>query len=159
MHTGRALDRAESLIADAERRGANVRRLGRIHDRAAFAQGHFMQPIVVTDIADDAPLMAEEQFCPAVPIATYRDPDEAIARANATIYGFGGSIWSKDVDKATALARRLQVGAAFVNTHGTESVNRKAPYGGVKQSGIGRRAGIEGIREYMQIQTLTTFED
>ena len=159
MHTGRALDRAESLIADAERRGAKVRRLGRIHDRAAFAQGHFMQPTIVTDIAEDAPLMAEEQFCPAVPIATYRDPDEAIARANATIYGFGGSIWSRDVEKATALARRLQVGAAFVNTHGTESVNRKAPYGGVKQSGIGRRAGIEGIREYMQIQTLTTFED
>ena len=86
------------------------------------------------------------------------DVDDAIARANATMYGFGGSIWSKNIARGSDLARRLQAGSVFVNTHGTESVNRKAPYGGVKQSGIGRRAGIEGIREYMQYQTLTTFE-
>ena len=73
-------------------------------------------------------------------------------------HGFGGSIWSRDIRRASDLARRLHAGTVFVNTHGTESVNRKLPYGGIKQSGIGRRAGIEGIREYMQIQTLTTFE-
>ena len=117
-----------------------------------------MQPTVVSNIAEDAPLMVEEQFCPAVPVATYRDVDDAIARANSTMYGFGGSIWSRNVPRAVDLARRLQAGTVFVNTHGTESVNRKAPYGGIKQSGIGRRAGIEGVREYMQVQTLTTFE-
>jgi acyl-CoA reductase-like NAD-dependent aldehyde dehydrogenase len=158
MHTARALDRAQSLVADAARRGANVQVLGQIPDQEAFRRGHFMQPTVVSDIAEDAPLMAEEQFCPAVPVASYRDVDDAIARANSTIYGFGGSIWSRDIDRASGLARRLHAGAVFVNTHGTESVNRKLPYGGIKQSGIGRRAGIEGIREYMQVQTLTTFE-
>jgi acyl-CoA reductase-like NAD-dependent aldehyde dehydrogenase len=117
-----------------------------------------MQPTVVSDIAENAPLMAEEQFCPAVPVATYRDVDDAIARANTTIYGFGGSIWSRDIAHASDLARQLHAGTVFVNTHGTESVNRKLPYGGIKQSGIGRRAGIEGMREYMQVQTLTTFE-
>ena len=158
MHTARALDRAQSLVADAARRGAKVQVLGQIPDKAAFGQGHFMLPTVVSDIAEDAPLMVEEQFCPAVPVATYRDVDDAIARANATVYGFGGSIWSRNIARATELARRLNAGTVFVNTHGTESVNRKLPYGGVKQSGIGRRAGIEGMREYMQIQTLTTFE-
>ena len=132
--------------------------LGQVPDKATFAHGHFMQPTVVSDIVDDAPLMAEEQFCPAVPVATYRDVDEAISRANATVYGFGGSIWSRDIARASDLARRLNAGTVFVNTHGTESVNRKLPYGGVKQSGIGRRAGMEGMREYLQIQTLTTFE-
>jgi acyl-CoA reductase-like NAD-dependent aldehyde dehydrogenase len=158
MHTARALDRARSLVADAARRGANVEILGQVPDKAGFGRGHFMQPTVVSDIAEDAPLMAEEQFCPAVPVATYRDVDDAIARANATIYGFGGSIWSRDIARATDLARQLHAGTVFVNTHGTESVNRKLPYGGIKQSGIGRRAGIEGMREYMQVQTLTTFE-
>jgi len=158
MHTARALDRAQTIIADAAGRSAKVQVLGQVPDKAAFGRGHFMQPTVVSDIAEDAPLMVEEQFCPAVPVATYRDVDDAIARANATVYGFGGSIWSRDIARATDLARHLRAGTVFVNTHGTESVNRRLPYGGIKQSGIGRRAGIEGIREYMQVQTLTTFE-
>jgi acyl-CoA reductase-like NAD-dependent aldehyde dehydrogenase len=103
--------------------------------------------------------MAEEQFCPVIPVATYTNIDDAIKRANATTYGLGGSVWSRDVEKAMGLARRIEAGTVFVNTHGTQSVNRKAPYGGIKQSGIGRRAGIEGIREYLQIQELTTYED
>ena len=159
MHTARALERARGLVADAEKRGAAVRRLGQIPDRTLFERGHFMEPIVVSGIAEEAPLMAEEQFCPAVPVAAYREVEEALMRANRTIYGFGGSVWSRDVKKAADLARRLQAGTVFVNTHGTESVNRRAPYGGVKQSGIGRRAGMDGIREYMQIHTLTTVEE
>lgn len=158
MHTARALDRAQTIVADAVRRSAKVQVLGQVPDKAAFRRGHFMQPTVVSGIADDAPLMAEEQFCPAVPVATYRDVDDAIARANATIYGFGGSVWSRNIGRASDLARHLHAGTVFVNAHGTESVNRKLPYGGIKQSGIGRRAGIEGIREYLQVQTLTTFE-
>jgi acyl-CoA reductase-like NAD-dependent aldehyde dehydrogenase len=158
MHTARALDRAQSIVADAAGRNAKVQVLGQVADKTTFGRGHFMRPTVVSDIAEDAPLMAEEQFCPAVPVATYRDVDDAIARANATIYGFGGSVWSRDIERATDLARQLHAGTVFVNTHGTESVNRKLPYGGIKQSGIGRRAGIEGVREYMQVQTLTTFE-
>jgi acyl-CoA reductase-like NAD-dependent aldehyde dehydrogenase len=158
MHTARALDRAQAIVADALSRGAKAQILGQVPDKAIFGRGHFMQPTVVSDIAEETPLMAEEQFCPAVPVATYRDVDDAIARANRTIYGFGGSIWSRDVERASDLARHLHAGTVFVNTHGTESVNRKLPYGGIKQSGIGRRAGIEGVREYMQVQTLTTFE-
>ncbi len=158
MHTARALDRARSLVADAEKRGAKVQILGQVPDKAAFGRGHFMRPTVVSELPEDVALMAEEQFCPAVPVATYRDVDDAIARANATIYGFGGSVWSRDIQRASGLARQLHAGTVFVNTHGTESVNRKLPYGGIKQSGIGRRAGIEGMREYLQIQTLTTFE-
>lgn len=158
MHTAGALERASGLVADAKRRNATVIELGKIKDEALFERGHFMRPTVVTDIDDDAPLMAQEQFCPVIPIATYGDVDDAVARANATMYGLGGSVWSKDIQRATSLARRIQAGTVFVNTHGTESINRKAPYGGVKQSGIGRRSGIEGVREYMQIQTLTTYE-
>src|SRR5579859_1061 len=159
LHSQQAHRRALGLVADAQRAGATVRPLGRVHDQATFEGGYFMRPTVVTEIADDALLMTEEQFCPAVPIARYDDVEEAISRANASIFGLGGSAWGSDVDKALGVARRLEAGTVFVNTHGTRSVNRRAPYGGLKQSGIGRRAGIEGLREYMQSQTLTTFLD
>jgi acyl-CoA reductase-like NAD-dependent aldehyde dehydrogenase len=158
LHAKQAYQRALGLVADAEKRGATVRRLGKVQDETIFAAGYFMRPTLVTEIGDDAPLVTEEQFCPALPVMKYRDVEDALARANSSIYGLGGSVWSKNIDKAAALASRIQAGTVFVNTHGTRSVNHHAPYGGMKQSGIGRRSGMEGMREYMQTQTLTTFE-
>ena len=159
MHLEKGLIRARGLLDDAEKRGANLLRVGRIDDMETFEEGWFMQPTIVTDIDDEAPLMTEEQFCPALPIATYRDIDDAVARANDTVYGLGGSVWGKDVDRAVSVARRIESGTVWINTHGTESVNRRAPYGGIKQSGIGRRAGIEGMREYLQYKTIRTYEN
>ena len=158
LHTEQSQRRAFGLVADAQHRGAKIRKVGRVHDESTFEEGHFMRPTIVTDIGDDAALMTEEQFCPAIPIARYDDLDDAIARANASIFGLGGSVWGADIDRAVVVARKIQAGTVFVNTHGTRNVNRRAPYGGLKQSGVGRRAGIEGLREYMQSQTLTTFE-
>ena len=159
LHTEKALIRANGLVDDAARRGATVMRLGRIDNTETFKNGYFMQPTIVTDLEDSAPLMAEEQFCPAIPITTYSDLDEALRRANATIHGLGGSVWGRDVERALAVGRKIESGTVWINTHGTEWINRRAPYGGIKQSGIGRRAGREGIEEYMQIQTLTALEN
>ncbi|MCO5063529.1 MAG: aldehyde dehydrogenase family protein [Rhizobiaceae bacterium] len=158
LHTRHALERAKGLVEDSRNRGGAVHELGVVDDESSFAEGHFMRPTVVTGLDDSAPLVAEEQFSPIVPVIPYKDVEEALSRANSTIFGLGGSIWSRDIDKAARLARRIEAGTVFVNTHGTQSVNRRAPYGGIKQSGMGRRSGIEGIREYMQIQTLTTYE-
>lgn len=158
LHTAAARRRATALVEDAERRGGEVHRLGRVHEDALFHEGHFVQPTLVTEIGDDAPLVAEEQFCPVLPVLRYGDVEEAVHRANSTIFGLGGSVWGRDVARSASVAVRLQAGTVFVNTHGTNSVNRRAPYGGVKQSGSGRRAGIEGVREYLQSQTLTTYE-
>ena len=158
LHTQKAQVRAKGLVEDAARRGAKVTELGRIDNEATFAGGYFMRPVVVTDIPEDAPLMTEEQFCPAVPVATYDDLDDAIARANRSVYGLSGSVWSGDVDRALGVARKLEAGQVWINSHGVHAINHLAPYGGVKQSGIGRKSGIEGIREYMQSQTITTHE-
>lgn len=158
LHTEKGLIRANGLVDDAARRGATVMRLGKIDNTETFKSGYFMQPTVVSDVPDDALLMAEEQFCPAIPITAYSDVDEALRRANATIHGLGGSVWGRDTERAFAVARRIESGTVWVNTHGTEWINRRAPYGGIKQSGLGRRAGREGIEEYMQIQTLTALE-
>jgi len=158
LHTAPARERALALIGEAKQQGAAVRCLGTVLDEANFAVGYFVRPTVVTEVGDDARLVSEEQFCPVIPVVKYRELEDALARANATIYGLGGSVWSKDSAKAMAIAQRIQAGTVFVNTHGTQSVNRNAPYGGLKQSGLGRRSGIDGLREYAQLQTLTTFE-
>lgn len=158
LHTRKAQLRGQGLLDDAVRRGANVTSLGRIDSEAAFSGGYFMRPVVVTDIPEDAPLMAEEQFCPALPVATYNDLDDAIRRANQSIYGLGGSVWSRDVERAVGVAGKIEAGQVWINAHGVHAINHLAPYGGVKQSGIGRKSGIEGIREYTQSQTITTRE-
>jgi acyl-CoA reductase-like NAD-dependent aldehyde dehydrogenase len=158
LHTRKAQLRAEGLLEDAVRRGANVTNLGRVDNDATFSGGYFMRPVAVTDIPEDAPLMTEEQFCPAIPVATYDDLDDVIARANQSIYGLGGSVWSRDVERAVGIAGKIEAGQVWINAHGVHAINHLAPYGGVKQSGIGRKSGIEGIREYMQSQTITTNE-
>ncbi len=159
MHTRKGRDDALALLEDCERRGAKVDRLGGIHNKATFERGHFVRPAVVTDIEDGAPLMTEEQFCPAIPIATYRNIDDVVSRANDTYFGLCASVWSRNVDRALAVARQMEAGTVFVNSHGVTSLNRRAPYGGMKQSGIGRKASIEGVLEYLQMQTITTHEE
>jgi acyl-CoA reductase-like NAD-dependent aldehyde dehydrogenase len=93
-----------------------------------------------------------------IPISVYDDLEDVLTRANDTIYGLGGSVWGADIERAAAVAARLEAGTVFVNTHGTGWINRREPYGGIKQSGIGRRAGREGLDEWVQTRTLTTFE-
>jgi acyl-CoA reductase-like NAD-dependent aldehyde dehydrogenase len=79
-----------------------------------------MRPtVVVTDIDDNAPLMAEEQFCPAIPVATYETSvDEAIERTNASDFGLSGSVWGRDYQRAVAIARNIEAGQVWGNTHG-----------------------------------------
>jgi acyl-CoA reductase-like NAD-dependent aldehyde dehydrogenase len=156
MHTRKGRDDALALIEDCEKRGAKVHRLGGIHNKATFDRGYFVRPTVITEVDDAAPLMTEEQFCPTIPIATYQGLEDVIARANDTYFGLCASVWGSNVERALDVARQMEAGTVFVNSHGVTSVNRRAPYGGIKQSGIGRKASLEGILEYLQMQTITT---
>src|SRR5690625_4265048 len=118
----------------------------------------FQLPTVVTDVSDSSPLVSDEQFCPVIPILAYDDLDEAVARANDTVFGLSGSVWGDDIEQAVMLAGRIEAGQIWVNAHGPAALNHQAPYGGVKQSGIGRKSGMEGILEFGQSQTVTTRE-
>lgn len=155
LHTATALARAGAILQEATERGGAAMTLGRIDDAAAADGGHFMRPSLVIGPPDDSRLVVEEQFSPLLPILPYDDADEAVARANRSTYGLGGSVWGADGERALALAGRLEAGTVFVNTHGTGAVNRRAPYGGMKHSGIGRKAGVRGILEYAEMQTIT----
>jgi acyl-CoA reductase-like NAD-dependent aldehyde dehydrogenase len=124
-----------------------VHRLGTTRD---LGDGYFVEPALVTGLADDAPLVAQEQFGPVVPLLVYDDEDEVVARANAGELGLGASVWSADEDRAFAVGARLEAGFVFVNTHGRTGMSLRAPFGGVKGSGYGREYGDEGLREYAQ---------
>lgn len=158
LHSKAGLARASDLVEDARQRGAKAHVLGSVPDEALFDGGYFMRPTIVTGVPDEARLVAEEQFCPALPVLAYDTIDEVIDRSNATYFGLGGSVWSRDVDAAIGVARRVESGQVWINNHGILAINHRAPYGGVKQSGIGRKSGVQGILEYLHSQTITSFE-
>ena len=114
--------------------------------------GYFYQPTIVADQTDGDRIVDEEQFGPVLPVIKYSDVDEAVARANRNSQGLGGSVWSNDIEKAVGIAQRLECGAVWVNEHG--AIQPDAPFGGVKQSGVGVEFGTHGLLEYTSIQTL-----
>lgn len=142
------LERVTELVDDAKRNGARIVAGGqRVGDR-----GYFFAPTIVGDVADGTRLVDEEQFGPALPIIPYTDPDDAVARANATHFGLSGSVWSSDVERATEVARRLECGTAWVNQH--LNVLPHAPFGGAKWSGIGVENGPWGLLGFTELQTV-----
>ena len=96
--------------------------------------------------------MQEEPFGPILPVVSFSDVEDALARANAVSVGLGGSVWSSDVAAAQELASRLECGTAWVNNHAM--IQPDAPFGGVKQSGVGVEFGRYGLVEYTNIQTM-----
>ncbi len=114
--------------------------------------GYFYPVTVVADIDDSARLVVEEPFGPILPVLKFSDVEDALARANDSVNGLGGSVWSADTARAIELASRLECGTAWVNNHAM--LNPAAPFGGVKESGLGVEFGRYGLEEYTNIQTL-----
>lgn len=138
----------KALADDARTQGARFLCGGHVRE----GKGYFFEPTVVADISDGTRLVDEEPFGPILPVIRYSDIDEVIARANRSPQGLGGSIWSNDPVAAAQLALRLECGTVWVNEHG--AIQPNAPFGGVKQSGIGVEFGRYGLEEYCSIQTL-----
>lgn len=125
---------------------------GRVLIGGNAGEGLFFPPTIVADLDASDPLVYEEQFGPALPIIRYSDVDEAIAAANASENGLGGSIWTSDIERGRALAGRMECGSVWINKHG--AIQPNAPFGGVKQSGVGVEFGEEGLAEYTDIQVV-----
>ena len=115
--------------------------------------GAWYPPTVVGGVAPDSPLAREETFGPAAAVLRVPDEAAAIALANASPYGLSSSLWSRDVERAKGLARRIEAGAVFVNT--MTASDPRVPFGGVKRSGWGRELGSFGIREFVNVQAVT----
>ncbi|PRB07681.1 aldehyde dehydrogenase family protein [Microbacterium sp. MYb64] len=134
-------DIVSRLVEDARARGARIMTGG----EAAPELGElFYRPTIVADIDNDAALVQEEQFGPALPIIRYSDVDEAFALANAVDVGLGASVWSSDPEAAREAASRMQSGTVWINSHG--GLHPMVPFGGVKSSGYGLEFGVAGLK-------------
>ena len=114
--------------------------------------GYFIAPTVITGVCEGTRLVDEEQFGPVLPVLTFRSPEEAVTRANATRFGLGASVWSGDPVRATDMACRLEAGTVWINSHAGASP--EIPFGGWKESGVGRSMGLLGIKSYMEARVL-----
>lgn len=111
-------------------------------------KGYFIRPTIVRDIPDSAKLVQEEQFGPVLPVLKYSDIDDAIRRANDSIYGLAGSVWSADPERALEVAQKVESGTIWVNK--CLDMDPTVPFGGSKQSGMGAEYAIDGLKEYTQ---------
>jgi acyl-CoA reductase-like NAD-dependent aldehyde dehydrogenase len=138
--------KVKSLVDDAKRKGGKVLLGGKPND------GLFYPVTLVSGLSNGNRLVDEEQFGPALPIIKFKTVEEAIALANDSSAGLGGSVWSKNIEKAEAVAAQMECGTVWINKHG--AIQPNAPFGGVKQSGFGVEFGEEGLKEFTTVQTV-----
>lgn len=140
--------RVLSYIETGKREGAVLRTGGGVPDRPECSRGYFVEPTIFDHVDNASTIAREEIFGPVLSVIRYRTVDEAIRLANDSIYGLAGGVWSKDPEKASYVARRLRAGTVWINEW--HLLNDRAPFGGYKQSGIGREFGIDGLRAYLE---------
>ena len=136
------------LAEDARARGGRILSGG----NARAGKGYFFEPTIVAGLTNGARLVDDEQFGPILPVIRYTDVDEAIRLANDNPNGLGGSVWSSNPARATEIGKRMECGTVWINEHG--AVQPDAPFGGIKQSGIGVEFGKQGLEEFTTIQTV-----
>jgi aldehyde dehydrogenase (NAD+) len=115
-------------------------------------RGYFIQPTVFSDVQDEMTIAREEIFGPVMSLISFKGVDEAIARANRTNYGLAAAVWTRDIKKALAVSGAVRAGTVWVNCYNI--MDTRAPFGGFKQSGIGRELGEYGLQQYTQIKSV-----
>ena len=115
-------------------------------------KGFFMEPTVFADVTPEMTIAREEIFGPVLATIEFADVDEAIARANDSIYGLAAAVWTRDIKKAHYVARRLQAGTVWINTYNV--YDTALPFGGYKQSGFGREMGMHALEHYTQVKSV-----
>lgn len=142
------LERVAGLVDQAVHGGARVVTGG----SPIEGPGYFYAPTILGGVSDDDAIVTEEQFGPVLPVLTYSDEEDALRRANDSVYGLGGSVWGPDPEQAASLAARLECGVSWVNTH--VALEAWQPFGGVKSSGVGSESGVPGYEAFTDLQTL-----
>jgi aldehyde dehydrogenase (NAD+) len=142
-------ERVEGYIAKGKQEGARVVMGG--GRPAAFAKGYYVEPTIFADVNSKMTIAQEEIFGPVLSVLPYDTEDQAVQMANDTIYGLAGGVWSGDADRALRVARRMRTGQVDVNGG---RYNPLAPFGGYKQSGVGRELGKYGLEEFFQVKSI-----
>jgi len=144
MNNKMQFEQVQEIVEESKKQGAKVLAGG----KAIEGKGYFFQPTIMSEVCEGTRIVDEEQFGPILPVMKWSDIEDVIKRANRTEYGLGGSVWSKNLDRAKEVADRLYSGTVWVNSHA--DLSPQVPFGGVKMSGVGKQLGhftIEGYTE------------
>jgi acyl-CoA reductase-like NAD-dependent aldehyde dehydrogenase len=146
------LDRVLAYIDIGKQEGARLMCGGNRLTRDALARGYYVEPTVFVDVNNQMRIAREEIFGPVAVLIPFDTEDEAVRIANDTEFGLAAGVWTADISRAHRLATKLQAGQVYINNY--QGVNIEAPFGGYKQSGMGREKGIEAIHDYTQLKTV-----
>jgi acyl-CoA reductase-like NAD-dependent aldehyde dehydrogenase len=147
----------EEIIQEAKDAGADVREFGELPG-GDLAGGNFLRPAIVVDPDLALRVVTQEQFGPVIPVIPFDTEDEAVRLANDTWAGLCGSVWTSDPQSAHRVGSQLACGYVWVNDHGATRLDLRAPFGGMKQSGLGREQGIEGVRAFQDTRSIATID-
>jgi succinate-semialdehyde dehydrogenase/glutarate-semialdehyde dehydrogenase len=146
LHTADQRKEVEEQVEDAVKRGGRILYGARRPTGGDYDKGFYLQPTLVADVDPSSRLLQEECFGPALPIVRVKNLDHAIEQANNSIFGLGSSIWTRDINRAMAGAERIEAGYTWINS--AQIIYDELPFGGVKQSGLGKEHGEEAIEHY-----------
>ncbi|QLL06484.1 aldehyde dehydrogenase family protein [Mycobacterium vicinigordonae] len=146
--SARQKSRVEKYITLGQEEGCKLAFQGAVPSDPALAQGHWVAPTILTGATNDMRIAREEIFGPVLVVLTYSDDDEAVAIANDSDYGLSAGVWSTNPARALGIARRLESGTVWINDW--HMINARYPFGGVKQSGLGRELGPDALDEYTE---------
>jgi aldehyde dehydrogenase (NAD+) len=146
------LDRVTGYLAIGRQEGARPLSGGERLTEGALAKGFFVPPTVFADVRDDMRIAQEEIFGPVISALPFDGIEEVIARANATSYGLGSGLWTRDVTKAHRLARGIRAGSVWINCY--QAMDPAVPFGGYKMSGYGREGGKQHVEDYLNVKSV-----
>jgi len=142
----------QQFVKDAVSRGAKVLTGGQAYTMPPLDKGFFFKPTVLVDVKDDMPVCVKEIFGPIAPLLTFKTEEEVMRRANATTYGLAAYFYSRDYARVVRVGEGLEAGLVGVND--AQGYTHEIPFGGFKESGLGREGGREGIEEYLEVKSL-----
>lgn len=152
LHTADQRKEVEEQVEDAVKRGAKILCGAERPKGGEYDKGFYLMPTLATDVNPESRMLKEEVFGPALPIVRVRDLHEGIDQANQSIFGLGSSIWTRDINKAMFAAERIEAGYTWINS--AQIIYDELPFGGVKQSGIGKEHGEEAIEHYTETKSV-----
>jgi aldehyde dehydrogenase (NAD+)/phenylacetaldehyde dehydrogenase len=146
-------ERVQGFIAAGLKEGARLVAGGKVPEGKSFEKGFFLEPTIFDGVEKAMEIAREEIFGPVLSVLTFATLDEAVALANASRYGLAASIWTNDIYQAHECASRIRAGTIWINTYG--NFFSEVPFGGYRQSGLGRELGKAGLREYTELKSIT----